>query len=184
MLVERGAGVVLGQHALEARVVALDGDHGVVHDLADGGLRGAILQVAPACHRRYPEYILGFVFILIFRVGPRVVAFARHELGAVFLEAVGDVFQEDEAEDDVLVFCRVHIVAQLVGGEPEFGLEADGGGGNCLSAHMIFLHHIQKPIGVRRNYTWLSMIILPIASARGLKSRAEAHKDRLRGLNA
>jgi hypothetical protein len=47
----------------------------------------------------------------------------------VFLEGVGDVFQEDEAEDNVLVFRRVHVVAELVGGEPELGLEADGGGG-------------------------------------------------------
>jgi hypothetical protein len=33
----------------------------------------------------------------------------------VFLEGVEDVFEEDEAEDDVLVFRRVHIVAELVG---------------------------------------------------------------------
>ena len=46
----------------------------------------------------------------------------------MFFEGVGDVFEEDEAEDDVLVFRRVHVVAQLVGGEPELGLEADGGG--------------------------------------------------------
>jgi hypothetical protein len=50
---------------------------------------------------------------------------AGEELGAVFLEGVGDVFEEDEAEDDVLVFRRVHVVAQLVGGEPELGLEAE-----------------------------------------------------------
>ncbi len=36
LLVEAGAGVVLGEDAFEARVVALDGDHGVVHGLADG----------------------------------------------------------------------------------------------------------------------------------------------------
>jgi len=41
VFVEAGAGVVLGENALEARVVALDGDHGVVHGLADGGLLGA-----------------------------------------------------------------------------------------------------------------------------------------------
>ena len=40
LLVEAGAGVVLGEDAFEARVVALDGDHGVVHGLADGGLLG------------------------------------------------------------------------------------------------------------------------------------------------
>jgi hypothetical protein len=42
---------------------------------------------------------------------------------------VSDVFQENQPEDDVLVFRRVHVVAELVGGEPELGLEADGGGG-------------------------------------------------------
>jgi hypothetical protein len=47
----------------------------------------------------------------------------------VFVEAVGDVFEENEAEDDVLVFRRVHVVAELVGGEPELGLEAEVGGG-------------------------------------------------------
>ena len=49
---------------------------------------------------------------------------------------------EGEAEDDALIWLRrlpplvasldnrrVHIVAQLVGGEPELGLKANGGGG-------------------------------------------------------
>jgi DhnA family fructose-bisphosphate aldolase class Ia len=40
LLVEAGAGVVLGEDAFESRVVALDGDHGVVHEFADGGLLG------------------------------------------------------------------------------------------------------------------------------------------------
>jgi len=60
----------------------------------------------------------------------------------VFVEGVGDVFEDDEAEDDVLVWLRllpplvavlgnrrVHVVAELVGGEPEFGFEAEFGGG-------------------------------------------------------
>ena len=127
LLVEAGAGVVLGQDAFEARVVALDGDHGVVHGLADGGLLGAGLEVGPAGIGGHPEDVLGFVFVRVFGIGPGVVALAGEELGAVFLEGVGDVFEEDEAEDDVLVFRRVHVVAQLVGGEPELGLEADGG---------------------------------------------------------
>ena len=46
LLVERGSGVVLGQHALERGVVALDGDHGVVDDLADGRLLGVRLAGA------------------------------------------------------------------------------------------------------------------------------------------
>ena len=61
----------------------------------------------------------------------------------MFLEGVGDVFEEDEAEDDVLVFRRVHVVAQLIGGEPELGFEADGGGGlsggvGCSAGHAVW----------------------------------------------
>ena len=57
-----------------------------------------------------------------------VVALTGDELGAVLLEGVGNVFKEDEAEDDVLVLRRVHVIAQLVSSEPELGLEANGGG--------------------------------------------------------
>ena len=38
LLVERRAGVVLGQYVLERRIVALNAGHGVIDDLADGGL--------------------------------------------------------------------------------------------------------------------------------------------------
>ena len=57
------------------------------------------------------------------------VTFASQELGAVFLKAVGNIFQENEAEDDVLVFSRLHVVAQLIGGEPELGLKPEIGTG-------------------------------------------------------
>jgi hypothetical protein len=43
-----GVGVALGRDAFEARVVALDGDHGVIDAFADGGLLGAGLKVGPA----------------------------------------------------------------------------------------------------------------------------------------
>ena len=81
---------------------------------------------------RHPEDVLGFVFVGVFGIGAGVVALAGEQLGAVFLEGVGDVFEEDQAEDDVLVFRRVHVVAELVGGEPELGLEAEVGGGVVL----------------------------------------------------
>ena len=47
--------------------------------------------------------------------------------GVNFLEGVGDVFQEDEAEDDVLVFGGVHRAAQGVGHAPQLGLMASRG---------------------------------------------------------
>ena len=40
----------------------------------------------------------------------------------------GNALEEDEAENDVLVFRRVHVGAQLVGGEPKLGFEAEVGG--------------------------------------------------------
>ena len=128
MLVERGAGVFFREDAFQARVVALDRDHGVIDDLADLGLLGAVLEVRPTRAGRNPEDVLGFVFVRVFGIGAGVVAFASEQRRVVFLEGIGDVFEEDEAEDDVLVFGRVHVAAQLVGGEPELGLEAEIGG--------------------------------------------------------
>ena len=69
LLVERGTGVVLGQHALERRVVALDAGHGVVHELADGGLLGLGLEVRPARLGRHPEDVQRAVFVRVFGVG-------------------------------------------------------------------------------------------------------------------
>ena len=39
------AGVFLGQHAFQAWVLGLDGEHGLVDALADAGLLGGVLQV-------------------------------------------------------------------------------------------------------------------------------------------
>ena len=128
ILVERGAGVVFRQDAFQARVVALDRDHRVIDDLADGRLLGAVLEISPARGGRHPEDVFGAVFVRIFGIGAGVFAFACDQLRVVFFEAVGDVLEEDQAEDDVLVFRRVHVAAQLVGSEPELLLKADVGG--------------------------------------------------------
>jgi len=39
------------------------------------------------------------------------------------LEGVGDVLQEDQTEDDVLVFRRVHVIAEGICRLPKLGLE-------------------------------------------------------------
>ena len=46
--VERWAGVVSGQNALQGRVRLLDLHHGIVDQLADGHLLGVLLQKRPA----------------------------------------------------------------------------------------------------------------------------------------
>ena len=81
----------------------------------------------PARFFRHPKNIGGEVFVFVLRV--RAFALLRDQFGVLLIEGVGDVLEEDEAEDDVLVFGRVHVVAQLVSGEPELGFEADVGGG-------------------------------------------------------
>ena len=43
------------------------------------------------------------------------------------LTPLGDVFQEDKAEVDVLVFRGVHVPAHLVGSGPKLGFEVEGG---------------------------------------------------------
>ncbi len=48
---------------------------------------------------------------------------------AMFREAGGAAIGQVQAEHDVLVLGGVHVVAQLVGGEPELGFEANRGGG-------------------------------------------------------
>ena len=73
--------------------------------------------------------LAGEVFVFVLGIGPGEVALSGDELGVVLVEGVGDVFEEDQAEDDVLVFRRIHVVAKLVGREPEFGFEADVSGG-------------------------------------------------------
>lgn len=72
VFVERVVGVVLGQDALEPWVVPFDGDHRVVHDLADGGLFGVCLKVRPAGIRWHPEDMFGAVFDRAFRIGSGV----------------------------------------------------------------------------------------------------------------
>jgi hypothetical protein len=44
-------------------------------------------------------------------------------------EGVRDVLEENQPEDDVLIFCRVHVVAQRVCGLPELAFKAEARGG-------------------------------------------------------
>jgi hypothetical protein len=92
VFVEVGAAVVFVERAFEAGVVAFEGDHGVVHVLADARKLGVALEVGPAGFLRHPEDIGGEVFVLVLGIGSGEVALPGDELGVVFVEAVGDVF--------------------------------------------------------------------------------------------
>jgi len=120
---------------LEPGVSVLDGGHGIVYELADLGLLGVRLEMLPARFSRNPEDVLGEIFILVLQhlvahgglldvpfalgVGGLAVKFA-----ASLLEGVGDVLEEDEAQDDVFVFGSVHVIAQLVCCLPHLLFEA------------------------------------------------------------
>jgi hypothetical protein len=50
------------------------------------------------------------------------------KLRVLGLEGVGDVLEEDQAEDNVFVLGGVHAAAQGIGHPPQLGLIADVGG--------------------------------------------------------
>ena len=137
-LVDVGARVVLAEHALELRVLPLDGHHGVVDGLADLGLARCGLQVLPARFTRHPEDVVGEVLVAVLGVEAGLAGAAGRKasgglslgLGdqarALLLEGVRDVLEEDEAEHHVLVLGRVHVAAHLVCRGPELLLEAEG----------------------------------------------------------
>ena len=123
-LVQGGTCVVLGKHVLERRVVPLDGGHRVVHGPAYGGLLRLRLQPGPTGLRRHPEDALGAVLVRVF--GVRAVDDLLLQLGVGLLEGIGDVLQEDQTENDMLVLGGVHAAPQGVGHQPILGLVARG----------------------------------------------------------
>jgi len=54
-LVQRGAGVLLGEHTFEQGVVALDACHTIGDEMGDDGLLGLGLEVRPARFARHPS---------------------------------------------------------------------------------------------------------------------------------
>src|SRR5439155_10615634 len=93
-LVEGFAGVVLGKDAFERGIVFFEGEHGFVEELADAGLFGGGLELGPASGFGNPVDVFGGVLVAIFGIGVRL----GGEDGVAFLEGVGNVFEEDQAE--------------------------------------------------------------------------------------
>ena len=62
--------------------------------------------MCPAGLRWHPEDILGAVLVRVLRISA-LFPFAFEE-DVPLLEGIGDVFQKDEAKNDMLVFGRVH----------------------------------------------------------------------------
>ena len=142
-LLQLALGVVLRQHALERRVLPLDGLHRRVDPRADVGLLGRLAQVFPAVAFRDPEDAFGGVLVAVLEdrllrrfVGHEVVrARVVDQTGQLVVadhEGVGDVLEEDQPEDDVLVLGGVHLPAELIGRVPQRGFEALGRSGWLL----------------------------------------------------
>lgn len=65
------------------------------------------------------KHVFRLVFVLVFRVGSGQFAFTRFEPVMQFPERIGDVLQEHQPQHDMLVFRRVDVLAQLIGGLPQ-----------------------------------------------------------------
>ena len=131
LFVQVRAGIDLRQHILQRPVIVFDGAHGVVDDLPDLRRVRCGGNCRPARILRHKEDALGKIFVDVLL---EAVSFV-HQLLVTLLKAVGDVFQENQAEDDVLVFRSVHVAAQHACSVPDLFLKADVGG--CLDVrHM------------------------------------------------
>ena len=65
------------------------------------------------------------VLVWVLGIGP--LAALRLQPSIDFLESIGDVLEEDKAQDDVLVLGSVHATPQGIGHLPQLGLIASGG---------------------------------------------------------
>ncbi len=122
---DAASSVVAWKLALEVRVVALDGEDGVIDECGDVRAGCLVLEVRPARFRRHPEDTLGGVLVPVLEETLKLLTgdVVGFEFGLQFFtagfEGVGDVLQEEQAEDDVLVLGGIDLSTQGVGGLPQ-----------------------------------------------------------------
>lgn len=116
--------VVVRQGALERGIALLHGGEGGVDLDGDVALLGMLLDVGPARGLRQVEDILHGVELDHVDVGFLTLG---NQLCPALLELVGDELEEDQREDDVLVFRGLDGAAQLGGGFPQGFLKRFGG---------------------------------------------------------
>ena len=127
--------VVVGQGALERGIALLDVGEGGVDLEGDVALLGLLLDVGPAGRLRQVEDILHGVELDHVEV---VLLALGHQLGTAFFKFIRDELEEDQREDDVLVFRGLDGAAQLGGGVPERFLE--GFSGFCSGTGLLNCH--------------------------------------------
>lgn len=82
--------------------------------------------MSPARRKRHPEYLVAEVFVAVF--GIVAIGGAVGKPPVFGFKSIRNVFQEDQAQHDVLVFGGVHVGAEFVGGGPEGAFEIAGFG--------------------------------------------------------
>ena len=141
---DAATGVIARQLALEGWVVVLDGEDCVVDQRGDVRPRGLVLEVVPACLGRHPEDSFGSVLVAVlqqaFDLRPAdAVGFQfALEFAASCLKGVGNVLQEEQAEDEVFVLGSVALTAQGVGRLPEDFRVGQVGAGCVIIRHVGF----------------------------------------------
>ena len=100
-------------------VLLLDIDKCVVDNLEDIRLLGVLHNVRPAALGRKIEDILGSIELHLVNI---LFQTLRYEFLQPLLEAVTCILEEDEAQNHVLVFCRLDSPTQLVGRLPQGSL--------------------------------------------------------------
>ncbi len=71
----------------------------------------------PAGLLRDPKNIFRPIFIRILRIRPRLAL--RLQRRVFFFKSVRDILKENQLQNDVFIFRRVHVVAEFVRHQPE-----------------------------------------------------------------
>jgi len=77
--------------------------------------------------------------VLVGILGIGALRLLSFQFGVLRLECVGNVFEKNQAEDDVLVLRRVHVIAQRVRHAPELSFINSSKRTVCQSVHLRFI---------------------------------------------
>ena len=120
-LVQLRTGEVLRQNIFEALVFFLNTAHCIINYRANFRRVSGSSNRAPSCILRDKEDVFGSVFVLVFF---KSIAFFNQFL-VLCLEAIRNVFQENQSENDGLVFGCVDVSAQDASRVPDLFFKAD-----------------------------------------------------------
>ena len=111
---------------MQGFVISFYDVHRPVDGCSDVLLPGLGLDVGPAGLHGDPEHVPFGVLVGLLGVIPFIGL--RLQLLVEFFEGVGDVLQEHQGQDDVLVFGSINVAPEGVGRPPELGTQICRGG--------------------------------------------------------